>query len=256
MRGILTFVVFCAAGVAVAEGEKERPEENRRRTAAPQPIFKVTVQEKPHFKDVGVERPRASEPSSSERLSVVLRPERSEFPLEGPLSFEVTLKNVADEALRLARPDLLGGEFQLVIANRKTAAQWAAKLPEGAKSKKASVTLDPGESVRYTLLVAVPDQHIPAPGPIPLPRPIPLPEAKDEIAPRRPIARPFPITGRLPCGIGSFRTQLFLEFAEPAKKDDDAEKLWTGRLASGTVDFEVAAAAAVQPGFRIPAERD
>lgn len=251
---LLGVVGVVAAGTVVAkDAVAPKPPARRRPAIGILPVrrqFETRVQTSSRFKKQ--DRPAASQPASVNGLQVAVQPEKKTFAGNGPLAFEVTLKNVSEKPFQLDRATLLGGSPKLVISNQKTAAQWTAPaLKKGATAK--TVTLKPGKTVKYTLVV---ESRFIGPVPIPFPRPRPLPPrravpavpkaaqpapAKPGVAVGAPIRRqrpPIVWNGLLPCGQGPCRGRLFLEFTAP-----DAAKgktpIWSGKIASGTFDFKV-----------------
>jgi hypothetical protein len=249
----LGVVGVIAAGTALAKDAAAPKQPARRRPAIGiLPVrgqFETRVQTSPRFKKQN--RPAASKPASVNGLQVTVQPEKKTFAGNGPLAFEVTLRNVSERPFQLDRATLLGGSPKLVISNQKTAAQWTApELKKGATAK--TVMLKPGKTVKYTLVV---ESRFIVPVPIPFPGPRPLPPrrfapkaaqpgvlrqpGKPGIVIGGPIRRPpIFVNQLLPCGQGPCRGRIFLEFTAP-----DAAKsktpFWSGKLASGTFDFEV-----------------
>lgn len=250
-----------------------------RRVLPPQPrAFRLTTQEKPLVP--GEPRTKPSTPASQQGLEIVVRPERKEFALNGPLSLRVTLKNVSERTLRIPAAAALGGHVELVVSNQKTGAQWTISSPAKAAEKVAAKSLKPGESYTVTLIAKAPaNQWPPIERPFPLPvqpQPVdnpriqPLPAGKPVVRPAvndaaqpkpgpnqvlppggqpvpgnpRIMPRPvFPQQG-MPCGVGPCRALLLLEFPGNAAAPGALAggKLWTGRIAAQPVDFEVTAA--------------
>lgn len=197
--------------------------------------YRVTVQSKPKFPKQ--KRPAVSQPAAEKGLSVTIQPERTKFAGNGPLAFEVVLKNVSQKPFLLSGAEVLGRKAKLVIANRKTAAQWEPGLPAAGQDVTA-VELAPGKTLTYSLVVE---------GLFAFPRLLP-----------RPFPRPFPKRGKIqapagagvkidrrlftgpvmPCGMSTCRSRLLLEFnADPRRRYKTPQ--WTGKIATGTVDFEV-----------------
>lgn len=224
------------------------------------PKYRVTVQSKPKFPNQ--KRPKESEAVTEKGLSVTIQPERKKFAGNGPLAFEVEFKNVSDQPFLLYGAELLGQGAKLVVSNQKTAAQWEPGSPTKGKDQPA-VELKAGKSLKYTLVVegvfAFP-QPIPLPRPIPQPLPRPIPERKlqqdqagtaaqvDRRGPV-PVVRPVPpvvIGPVMPCGKGPCRARLLLEFTSDPRRRY-ATPQWTGKIASGPVDFEVGDPEPVRP---------
>ncbi|MBT6156856.1 MAG: hypothetical protein HOK71_05815 [Planctomycetaceae bacterium] len=218
------------------------------------PKYKVSVQSKPRFPKS--QRPKASEPASLRGLSVTIQPEKKTFAGNGPLAFEVQLTNTSKKPFLLFRGATLGAGAKLVVSNRKTATQWEPGPPTIVK--RGTVSLPPGKSVKYWLVVET--QFVAVPFPRPLPQPIPRPFPKRQQlegkaaaaieAPavrRRPAVIVPPFVGPvMPCGQGACRVRLLLEFkGDPLGKY--ATPLWTGKIATGTVDFEVGAPQPIKP---------
>jgi hypothetical protein len=145
----------------------------------------------------------------------------------------------------------LGPAPKLTISNQTNANQWSI-TGEFEKAKSlAAVQLGPGESKTYTLVVeanvAIAPPPVPLPRPIPMPvRPVPEPAVEQEPAAnpnadRRRILPPRPpvvVGPALPCGEGECRARLLLEFqTDPLRRYK--HPTWTGKIATGTVDFKV-----------------
>jgi|GEM_PF-1807461 hypothetical protein len=250
-------------GVTTVRGEEIKPtakgKPQRIKIAKPiapigQPKYKVSVQSKPKFPKS--DRPKVSEPASLRGLSVTIQPEKKRFAGIGPLAFEVQLTNTSKKPFLLFRGATLGEGAKLVISNRKTAAQWEPGSP--AVTKRGAVSLPPGKSVKYWLVVETQFVAVPFPRPLPQPFPRPFPkrqqlEGKAAAAIEAPADRRRPAVivppffdSVMPCGQGPCRVRLLLEF-----KGDPlgmyATPLWTGKIATGTVDFEVGAPQPFQP---------
>jgi hypothetical protein len=216
---------------------------------AVQPKYRVTVQSKPKFPQQ--KRPAVSQPASERGLSVTVQPERMEFAGNGPLAFEVVLKNVSQQPFLLYGAEVLGRKAKLVIANRKTAAQWEPGLPAAGKDV-AAVELAPGKTLTYSLVVEG-VFAFPRPLPRPLPRPIPRPFPKRQkiqaaagAAVQIDRRRPVFIGPVMPCGMGPCRVRLLLEFnTDPRRRYKIPQ--WTGKIATGTVGFEVGRPQPIQP---------
>jgi hypothetical protein len=242
-------------GAAVAKDAVAPKQAIRGRTVRILPVvrrqFATRVQTASRFKKQ--DRPAASRPAGVNGLQVTVQPEKKTFAGNGPLAFEVTLKNVSEKPFQLNRATLLGGGPKLVISNQKTAAQWTApELGKPSTTAAKTVAIPPGKSVKYTLVVES-RFIVPVPVPFPGPRPLPprraVPRAVQPAVLRQPgkrgIAigapirrRPFVWHPSLPCGQGPCRGRLFLEFTAPdAAKSKTA--FWSGKIASGTFDFEV-----------------
>ena len=210
--------------------------------------FKLRVQKDARF--AKGKRPKASKPASLNGLSITVQPEKEEFTANGPLAFEVVLKNTTKKAITLPSASTLGGKPKLVISNQKTAAQWSlpGKLGDGKVRE-----LQPGKSV--TLTVVVEAQFVvprPIPIPLPRPRPIPLPrrlkDAKGKalqavvkgqrgIAIRRPIIVAQP---QVPVGQGPCNARLFVEFEKKNGAEENKQApFFTGKLASAVVSFKI-----------------
>ena len=227
------------------------------------PKYKVSVQSKPKFPNA--ERPQASVPASLSGLSVTIQPEKKTFAGNGPLAFEVQLTNTSKKPFLLYRGATLGEGAKLVISNRQTAAQWEPGTPAIAQ-RGGVVSLPPGKSVKYSLVVET--RFVAIPFPRPLPQPLPRPirrrlELRDTAPPpvqvpavrwrpRLPAVIVPPFIGPVrPCGQGPCRVRLWLEFkGEPLGKY--ATPLWIGKIATGTVDFEVGATQPIKPPVIVP----
>lgn len=255
MRDLALFSILSVivVGTAVAQDAIPKRPAQRRPAIGIVPArgqFATRVQTTPRFKKQ--DRPAASKPATVNGLQVTVQPEKKSFAGNGPLAFEVALKNVSEKPFQLDRATLLGGRPKLVISNRKTAAQWTAPVLKKSATAK-TVTLKPGKALKYTLVVE--SRFIGGPIPFPVPRPIPLPRpravpkaaqpavllppGKPGVVIGAPIRRrPIILNPTLPCGQGPCRGRLFLEFDAP-----DAAKgttpFWSGKIASNTFDFEV-----------------
>ncbi|MAG92440.1 MAG: hypothetical protein CMJ48_01635 [Planctomycetaceae bacterium] len=239
------------------------------------PGFRLTVQKAPRFPNG--QAGERSIPSESRGLEVSLQPEKAQFSDRGPLAFRLTYRNTSDKAFLLDRPDRLGASARLVIANQATAAQWTltSDFPKGRGN--ALIRLEPGASLRYTLVVSSRPAFIPQPRP-PRPTPIdprvgqsdstaagtteaeqsgktpgskvprqPSTQSKSRIRPPvvvpRPRPRPVPpivISPQLPCGAGQCRTMLLLEFKGNTAVKNGGPPLWVGKIATRPVDVTIA----------------
>jgi hypothetical protein len=243
-----------------AKGKPQRIKIVRPIVPIANPKYKVSVQPKP--KSPKAERPKASVPASLQGLSVTIQPEKKTFAGNGPLAFEVQLTNTSKKPFLLYRGATLGEGAKLVISNRKTAVQWEPGTPAIAK-RGGVVSLPPGKSVKFSLVIET--QFVAIPFPRPLPRPIPRPfpkrqqlEGKAVAAVQAPVGRRRPavisppfIGPVMPCGQGPCRVRLLLEFkGDPLGKY--ATPLWTGKIATGTVDFEVGGPQPIKPPVIVP----
>jgi len=217
--------------------------------------FELRVQKDSRFPKE--ERPAASKPASNDGLQITVQPEKKEFAGNGPLALEVVLTNTSKKPLRLNRVNELGGTPRLVIANQKTAGQWTVKGKTGKSAK--TLTLQPGKSTKYTVVVESTGFIRPRPIPLPRPRPLPprrlppqrtevkgadkpvivQPAGKPKIGIGRPIRRPIVWNPTLPIGQGPCRARLFLEFQDGSKTADAKAAFWTGKIVSGPVDFKI-----------------
>jgi hypothetical protein len=249
----LGLVGSIAAGTALAKDVVAPQQPARRRPAIGivpmRGQFETRVQTAPRFKKQ--DRPAASKPMTINGLQVTVQPEKKSFAGNGPLAFEVAMKNVSEKPFQLNAATQLGGSPKLVISNRKTAAQWTA--PELKKSTTAkTVTLKPGKTLKYTLVVE--SRFIGGPIPFPGPRPIPLPRPRVVPKAAQPAVlpppgkpgvvigvpirrRPIVVNPLLPCGQGPCRGRLFLQFV--AQNAEESAPQWSGKIASNTFDFEV-----------------
>lgn len=116
-----------------------------------QPSFRMVVQKKPRFP--GGPRPEPSKPAVERGLSVTIQPERKEFAGNGPLAFQVVLKNDSKATFMLYGADQLGRQPRLVIANLETTTQWIVTKSNVIRPAAASTTLAPGKSLTYTIVV-------------------------------------------------------------------------------------------------------
>lgn len=218
--------------------------------------FQLQVQQKPRFPKE--KRPAASKPATVNGLTLTVQPEKQEFAGNGPLAFEVVLKNTSKRTFTLPAVDTLGGKPRLVVSNQKTAVQWS--LPGKLKRGDGKV-LNPGKSATY--YVVVESRFVfPRPGPVPLPRPIPrrriqpgkgnVKGGKGVVIRRRPpiIARP-----NLPCGQGPCNAKLFLEFEKPEGAQNKAAPPWAGKIASATFSFKVGKPDVWKPGTPLDKKR-
>lgn len=258
---------------------------------APGGVWKLMVQEKPHFP--GEPQGEVSTPASHAGLSVTIQPERKEFGPYGPLAFRVVLENTSDRPLDLPDADWLGGKLKLVVSHRQTGAQWTLESPADGAAGKGK-RLAAGETLAMTLVAQqnVVVRPIPPGRPIPLPRPIgPVPEFRkaaparvgdavpedpavehpDQVKPgggpnrRRPpavfLGPPLRAGLVVPCGTGPCRAMLFIESRKPDEAAAGEEKAagekiaavrtWKGKLAAKPVDFAIGAAGVVQPPVQI-----
>lgn len=216
--------------------------------------FRLVVEKDPRLPKG--DRPESTAPAGDGRLSVSIQPERKQFPANGPLAVDVTLKNTSEKAFSLFGLDQLGGKPDLVIVHLKTAGQ-VHQVGPAVDPKGSSVLLEPGKSVTRTVVVEyepkffAPPPFNPVPGPIPLPRAAQPAPAVDGKAPaidaerRRPalIAAPVPVTI---APEGTVRLRLMLEFVAPPD-NRPAQPHWTGKLASEAIDVELTAPVAVPP---------
>ncbi len=242
------------------------------------PGFRLTVQKEPRFPNG--QAGERSIPSESRGLEVSLQPEKAQFSDRGPLAFRLTYRNTSDKAFLLDHPDRLGASARLVIANQATAAQWTLTSDFPKPRGNALIRIEPGASLRYTLVVSSRPPFIPQPRP---PRPIPIrPQARQSdstapgtteakeagktpgsnvprdsstqsesrirppvIVPRpRPRPRPVPpivISPQLPCGAGPCRAMVLLEFKGNTAVKNGGPPLWVGKIATRPVDVTIAA---------------
>ncbi|MCH8150389.1 MAG: hypothetical protein IH987_20825, partial [Planctomycetes bacterium] len=100
-----TLLAIIIVGVTAVRSDDPLPAKANRIKAvkpivlAPQPKYRVTVQSKPKFAPEN--RPAASQPAVEKGLSVTIQPERTKFAGNGPLAFEVVLKNVSEKTFLL-----------------------------------------------------------------------------------------------------------------------------------------------------------
>lgn len=247
------FGLFLATGLFLAEAQ----EKAGAKIAKPAPVpvaqspFELKVETKPRFPNEN--RPAASTPAEEKSLAVTIQPEKTEFAGNGPLAFSVTFENKSQSPLMVYGSEHLGVSPKLVVSNQKTASQWSITGDFSKANDQPAIELGAGESKTYTLVVEANAVVIPQPLPMPLPRPFPLPgpvledanqqkpAAVRRIVPPRP---PVVIGPALPVGEGACRAMLLLEFkTDPARKYKHA--LWSGKIATGTVDFQVGKGAPV-----------
>lgn len=251
MRVASTLVALTGLLTTILIGNAEDRAPVQKRIAKPgiaivpavQGRFQLRVQKSARFPKEA--RPAASQPASVNGLVITVQPEKKEFAGNGPLAFEVTLKNSSKNPITLPAASRLGGTPKLVTSNQKTAAQWtiAGKLYGGR-----SQTIAPGKTLTCTVVVEA--NWIGFPRPIPLPQPIPrrLPPQKIKGKAKaaqikrgapigRPIRPPVWVAPTLPIGQGDITARLFVEFSKP---EGEAPKgLWTGKIASATFTFKV-----------------
>lgn len=244
--------VLSIAGLLSAEPFLQ--EKDQRRVRKPGPVvvagnsFKIKVQTQPKFPKA--QRAEASVPAETKSLSVTIQPEKTSFAGNGPLAFLVTFENKSQKPMMLFGLEHLGKSPKLVIANLKSTSQWSLTGEFAQDKNRPAVELEPGKSKTYTLVVE--GRAVMAPPPFPMPRPIPFPvPAKANAAkggqpavrkappkilpPRRP---PVVVGPTLPCGQGKCRARLLLEFqTDPIRRYK--HPTWTGKIATGTVDFQV-----------------
>lgn len=211
------------------------------------PVFHLVVEKEPRL--AAGDRPDASAPAGDGRLSVTIRPERKQFPANGPVSMTVTLKNVSDKPLQLFRLDRLGARPELVCMHLKTAGQvrvGAVDVPAAPEDPGTSVLLEPGKSVVRTAVVEVQPRFFAPPpgGPVPLPGPVPR-ERDAAAAPDRRRPAPWGVAPNL-LPEGTVRLRLTLEFSAPNEVRGGAAH-WTGKLSSEPVDVELSRPAVVPP---------
>ncbi len=254
--------LLIAAGALFAAQAEDQGNGKIIKPAPPVPAqaaFELKVEAKPRFPNAN--RPAASEPAEVKLLSVTIQPEKTEFAGNGPLSFLVTLENKSKSPLLVYGLEHLGAAPKLVVSNLDNANQWSIAGDFTKAKDQAAVPLGAGESKTYTLVV---EANIAFPRPIPLPRPLPMPlrpvpapvfragEAEKQPANPQPVPpgrrRPIFVGPALPCGAGKCRAKLFLEFqTDPLRRYRVPQ--WTGKIATGTVDFEVGKP---QPGVQLP----
>ncbi len=245
IRFLAGFGLVLASGVLLAQVE-DKAERRERKPAPPlvaQTAFELKVETKPRFPNEN--RPEASTPVEEKSLAVTIQPEKSEFAGNGPLAFSVTIQNTSKSSLSVYGLEHLGVSPKLVISNQGNANQWSITGDFDKAKDQAAIELGGGESKTYTLVieanaVAIP-QPIPLPRPFPLPGPVPeniqpgKPNAVRRIVPPRP---PVAIGPALPSGEGACRAMLLLEFrGDPVRLYK--QPIWTGKIATGTVDFKV-----------------
>lgn len=249
MRGTFSFA-FCA-GLFTAGAVLAAPQDaQQRRIVKPappivaQPAFELKVETKPRFPNEN--RPPASKPVEEKSLEVTLQPEKKEFAGNGPLAFLVTVQNKSKSPMMLFGLEHLGASPKLVLSNQKNANQWSITGDFDQAKNPPAVELGPGESKTYTLVVE--GKAVAVPRPIPLPRPIPRPlpepafqKAGEGLQADRRILRPRPpvVIGQpIPVGEGECRAMLLLEFGtDPLRRYK--HPTWTGKIATGTVDFTI-----------------
>ncbi len=255
LRFSLVLGLFAAASFLPA---KDVPLKNDQRIAKPAPIvaqtpFQLKVETKPRFPNEA--RPEASTPATEKSLSVTIQPEKNEFAGNGPMSFLVTLTNTSKTPRMVFGLEHMGVKPKLVVSNLNTGAQWSIQGKTVNAKNAAAVQLEAGKSKTYTVVV---ESNVliapqPIPRPIPFPQPIPFPAVRKNAAVQQPILqpvqpkkilprRPFVVVGQpLPCGSGKCRAWLLLEFqTDPVRRYQFPT--FQGKLATGTVDFEVAKA--------------
>lgn len=243
--------LFLITSMLLAEVEEHR--ERRIRNPDPQIVaqaqFELKVETRPRFPNEN--RPAASTPAQEKSLAVTIQPEKTEFAGNGPLSFLVTVENESNSPVMLYGLEHLGVSPKLVISNQGNANQWAITGDFSKAKDEPAVELGPGESKTYTLVIEA--NAVALPQPIPMPRPVPLPgpilegaqptkpNAVRRIVPPRPAVVIGPV---LPCGEGECRAMLLLEFkTDPVRRYK--HPLWSGKIATGTVDFKVGRSVAV-----------
>jgi hypothetical protein len=245
-RVILAWGLLSTTSLALAQARLE--EKAQPRIVKPAPIvatqtpFQLKVETKSRFPNEN--RPGASTPAEEKSLAVTIQPEKSEFAGNGPLAFAVTFENKSPVPLMLFGLEHLGVSPKLVISNQANANQWSITGSFAQDKNQAAIQLGAGESKTYTLVV---EANVVIPQPIPLPRPMPFPVPAVEKGPAvnpRAVQRIFPprppwvIGTELPCGEGACRALLLLEFqTDPLRRY--LHPLWSGKIASGTVDFQV-----------------
>lgn len=208
--------------------------------------FELKVETKPRFPNEN--RPQASTPAEEKSLAVTIQPEKTEFAGNGPLALLVTFENKSKSPLILYGLEHLGASPKLVVSNQKSASQWSVTGDFSKAPDQAAAELGAGESKTYTLVIEANAVVVPQPIPFPMPRPIPLPAGAvlEDLKPGPPPAvrrivppRPPVVIGpALPVGEGACRAMLLLEFpSDPARKYQ--HPVWTGKIASRTVDFQV-----------------
>lgn len=251
----LTMVLLAIVAVAAVDAKtpKEKPVGRRIR---PVPViqrpYRLTVQKTARFPKG--KRPEAAKPATNKGLSVTIQPELKKFAGNGPLAFEVILKNDSEKTFMLYGAERLGKGPKLVIANLTTAAQWTLSGTPAKGDGKPSVALAPGKSLKFTAVVEGAVQVVPLPRPFP--RPIPkrgLLEAGKKIAAPVDRRRPAIIAlATLPCGMGKCRTRLLLEFVADPRERKHKFPHWTGKIATNPVDFEIGKPQPIRPPIGIP----
>ena len=237
--------------VGILAAQQEPAQKAGRRIVKPGPVvaagsFELKVQTQPKFPNET--RGEASTPAETDSLAVTIQPEKKSFAGNGPLAFLVTFENKADTPRMLFGLEHLGDSPKLVIANQDNANQWSLTGSFAQDKNPPAVELAAGQSKTYTLVVESQAVIVPRPIPLPrpVPRPLPLPIEKKGAQPENPkvppqILPPRPpvvIGAPLPCGQGSCRAMLLLEFkTDPIRRYK--HPTWTGKIASGTVDFQV-----------------
>jgi hypothetical protein len=170
---------------------------------------------------------------------VTIQPERSEFAGNGPLAFQVVLKNESDSSVMLYASDQLGLKAKLVISNLENAKQWTVSLSKLRRIAGSSQVLAAGKSLKYTIVVQSSPRIVPIPRPIP--RPIPFPKRGAAQLIRVPKRPPVFVGPLLPCGQGKCRAWLLMEFGSNPARIRYQFPHWIGKTATGTVDFKIGA---------------
>ena len=239
-----TPILLIAAGFLVAADAVQKPGKPAVQPRVARPIrvkpiirnqFQFRVQKSSRFPKQA--RPAVSKPVTNRGLQVTVQPEKKEFAGNGPLAFEVVLTNRSQKGLMLYSPNGLGKSPQLVISNLNNANQWT--ISSTLKLGGSSTPLAPGKSLTLTAVVETRFVR-----PVPFPQPIPRPNVRRgkgaaQIRIGRPIRPPIIAVPAMPCGQGKCRARLLLEFAENPQKKRYPFPHWTGKIASGPIDFTV-----------------
>ena len=140
--------------------------------------FRIIIQKRPRFPDG--QRPEPSKPVVERGLSVSIQPERKEFAGNGPLDFQVVLKNDSNASFLLYGVEHLGLTPKLVISNLENTNQWVVTRTVVTCKAMFSTVLAPGKSLTYAIVVERVSSVIPFPNPIP--RPIPSTKRPPEMS--------------------------------------------------------------------------
>lgn len=209
----------------------------------PQPAinWQMTVQETNFFTDNN--RPAVSESAESSGLTVTIQPERQEFGNAGPLAFEVVLKNSSPKPFMLYRSDQLGENAKLYMSHTQLRTMWSLTVQGNQGAGGKSVTLKPGDTLKYSLVIQAQPVFVPQPVPLPQPVPVPFPRPVEETEKQPQFRRrpaPIFVASPLPIGAGQSSATLTLEFKASPLKIQFPHQHWTGKLTTKSTLFTVA----------------